>query len=138
MTPQEWKATIGTRIRRRRIERGFSKMSDAARSVGISPSTWSPLETGRRSITAEIQTVPSPAPATIQLVGDCLGWADDWLDRLLAGDEPVEVDGDVQAKRALDESTLDQLTVVVNGMLEVITQMGAQLDELMAEFRKRK
>jgi hypothetical protein len=71
-------------IERRRLDVGLSKGSLAARA-GRSRETLRPVLAGvRRKYDDD----------TIFGVGRSLRWRNDWYDRLLAGDEPIEADRD--------------------------------------------
>ena len=72
-------------------------MRAAALRGGTSPSTWSDVEGGHRT---------NLEASTQRAIAQGLGWEFDWLDRILAGDEPIELsqrrpdDGDVRGQVA--------------------------------------
>lgn len=92
MTPQQWRALVGSRIEARRKDRGIT-LTEAARRAGFSPSWWRSLESGERNDHGRISVV-SPRPESLAGAARAIGWTPDSIERLKRGEEPVELEPD--------------------------------------------
>ena len=124
-TEQEWVERIGRRVEARRLELGYESIKDAAEDVGLSDSTWGPVERGYRKLTADVRVLPNPQKKVTWRMARALQWEPDWLDRLKAGEDPAEADWADDDKHPSAESitTLKQL-------MDEVVDLAAQVDEL--------
>lgn len=85
----EWVERVGRHIAARRIQRGYRSakavdLKTRGAPIHVSDVTWRQFEKGSwRS---------KPTANTTAAVAAILGWQPDFIDRLLAGEQPTEVD----------------------------------------------
>lgn len=108
MTPEQWRADVGQPIEARRAVVKLRSMNAAAERAQISPTLWRQLETGRRHLGTGLIVAPTPEPETVEKVGAALQWSEEWLDRLLVGEQPVTWEDELlNAEAHLGEAAAD-------------------------------
>lgn len=81
MSDERWRLA-GETVRDRRLSFHLT-IEDASERAGISTAVWDVVEHARRT---------KFSPKTIRGIATALGWAPDWLDRVLSGEKPIDQD----------------------------------------------
>jgi hypothetical protein len=85
----KWREAVGQHVEHRR--RGlFRSARAAAAAADVSESLWRQVESGRRSVGSNAFVAARPGATTRMAICRALRWTDDSLDRLEAGDDPIE------------------------------------------------
>jgi hypothetical protein len=92
MDPETWASSVGKPVRDRRRELDIRSMRKAARVAGVSEAVWRQAETGQRQLSADIIVAPSFTADTKAALCRALGWTPGSIDRILAGEEPMELE----------------------------------------------
>lgn len=109
------------------MELGYGSIKEAAEGVGLSDSTWGPVERGYRKLTTDVRVLPNPQKKVIWRMARALQWEPDWLDRLKAGNDPVEAAYE-DAPEEPDE--LDDVKATLAQLVTELAELSAQVDEL--------
>lgn len=108
------KPQVGALIEARRVELRLT-MRSAARACGLSATTWSDVESGKRP----------PGVSTQRAMAQALSWPLDWLEYVQRGETPaVSQSDDVAALRAQVAELSDRVKFLqraVDGLLDVAT-----------------
>jgi transcriptional regulator with XRE-family HTH domain len=101
----KWREMVGEAIETQRKRRGMSKAA-AARAAGVSDTWWRALESGRVITPTGEEAVFNPSGVKAQAACRALGWPDDCIDRLRAGEPLGELD-------AIPVDTVQMLTAIL-------------------------
>lgn len=135
VTPHEWRDRVGRRIEQ---QRGRLSVRSAAKRAGISEGLWRQIESGQRPIRkGEYETV-NPKPETRAWVCQAIGWTDDSIDRLLAGEEPIPSGAPLSSldDEELDRLRVDALRTIADLSRRVVALEGA-VNELLGQARRQ-
>ena len=159
VTPEEWRHQVGVHIE---TQRGRLSIRQAARRAGISEGLWRQIESGSRPRgRGEYETV-NPKPYTRAQVAKAIGWPDDAIDRLLAGEPPSRLmvsrlDDDpeqlhtfrlhaveemqrqavlLEDLRAANRDEVEQLTAEIAGLQDVVLELQRRLEALEQSGRE--
>jgi hypothetical protein len=127
LTQKQWVA-IGKRISARRVELGYWAINDAERNSDVSASTWSNMERGYRIDNGK-KLALSPQPRTIMAIAAALGWGEDWLERLAAGEDPVEkfTPRDVTGAKDANAEVLADIRRQLVALTEAVAEIRAEM-----------
>jgi DNA-binding XRE family transcriptional regulator len=106
MNITEWRTLVGEHVETQRKRKGLSKAA-AARTAGVSDTWWRALESGRVVAPTGEETTFSPSGLKATAACRALGWPDDCIERLRAG-EPLP-----DFEPAVDNGTAEMLTLIL-------------------------
>jgi transcriptional regulator with XRE-family HTH domain len=106
MNITEWRTLVGEHVETQRKRKGLSKAA-AARAAGVSDTWWRALESGRVVAPTGEETTFSPSGLKATAACRALGWPDDCIERLRAG-EPLP-----DFEPAVDNGTAEMLTLIL-------------------------
>lgn len=89
--PSEWRERVGRHLEARRLGLGYSSRYQICENVDLSEPWVRQMETGVVKRNDGTVAVPNPRGNKVHTYTKQLGWKPDAIDRLLAGDEPVEL-----------------------------------------------
>jgi transcriptional regulator with XRE-family HTH domain len=108
MNITEWRALVGEHVETQRKRKGLSKAA-AARAAGVSDTWWRALESGRVVTPTGEETTFSPSGLKETAACRALGWPDDCIARLRAGEPLPDFD-----TAATDSGTAEMLTAILS------------------------
>ena len=131
-TISTWRTLVGIAVEHRREQLNLSKRAAAARA-GISEIVWRQIESGLRQIAPQQYAEASPGRRSRLGVCRALGWSDDSIERLLAGQPPGLLDVSPPDDLVALQERVERLAAQVERLARASTAMSVAIDSLSAQ-----
>lgn len=134
VTPEDWRQQVGRHVEdRRRLL--FPSRRAAASSSGVSEIVWRQVESGRRQIAPGTVIAPNPEQQTKVSISRRLQWEPDAIDRLLAGQPPVDAPADDDGSSSDGNGHRPDLEQRVSAIEDRLATTEAKVDLILQGLR---